>query len=218
MSGREVGGGGLERSDVIPLFCVHSFKLLDMKPTLKTSWNPERLDVRAFAQAGASLQADDPIARFERIQAEAHAEDTDLPALGSVVWQAHGEMRAGASGGAPAVWLHLQAEASVPLTCQRCLGPVDTPLKVDRWFRFVNDEATAAAEDDDCEEDLLALEPRPRLHDVLEDELLMELPLVPLHDTCPVPVVMQASDPMVGMDGGEPERKNPFAELARLKK
>ena len=188
-----------------------------MKPTPKTSWNPDRLDVRAFAQASASLQADDPMTRFERLQAEAHADD-GLPELGSVAWQAHGEMRAGVSGGAPAVWLHLQAEASVPLTCQRCLGPVDTLLKVDRWFRFVNDEATAAAEDDDCEEDLLALEPRPRLHEVLEDELLMELPLVPLHDTCPIPVIMQASDLKAGLSEVEPERKNPFAELARLKK
>lgn len=217
MSGRELGGGAMGRSGVIPLFCVHSFKLPDMKPTPKTSWNPDRLDVRAFAQAGADLQADDPMTRFERLVAEAHADEAQ-PALGSVTWQAHGEIRAGASGGAPAVWLHLQAKTTVPLTCQRCLGPVDTPLKVDRWFRFVNDEATAAAEDDDCEEDLLALEPRPRLHDVLEDELLMELPLVPLHETCPVPVVMQASDPMVGMDDGEPERKNPFAGLAKLKK
>jgi uncharacterized protein len=217
MSGREVGEGALGRSGVIRLFCVHSFKLPDMKPTIKTSWNPERLDVRAFAQAAADLQAVDPMTRFERLMAEAHADD-GLPALGSVTWQARGEMRAGASGGTPAVWLHLQADASIPLTCQRCLGPVDTPLKVDRWFRFVNDEATAAAEDDDCEEDLLALEPRPRIHEVLEDELLMELPLVPLHDTCPVPVVMQASDPMVGLEPDEPQRKNPFAELAKLKK
>lgn len=217
MSGREVGEGALGRSGVIPLFCVHSFKLPDMKPTPKTSWNPERLDVRAFAQAGGDLQADDPLSRFERLVAEAHTEGGQ-PALGSVTWQAKGEMRAGASGGAPAVWLHLRADASIPLTCQRCLGPVDTPLSVDRWFRFVNDEATAAAEDDDCEEDLLALEPRPRIHDVLEDELLMELPLVPLHETCPVPVVMQASDPGAGLEDGEPVHRNPFAELSKLKK
>lgn len=217
MSGRELGAGVLGRSDVMPLFCVHSFKLFVMKPTPKTSWNPDRLDVRAFAQAGADLKAEDPVARFERLQAEAHSDD-DQPDLGSVTWQARGEMRAGASGGAPAIWLHLQAKATVPLTCQRCLGPVDTPLTVNRWFRFVSDEATAAAEDDDCEEDLLALEPRPRLHDVLEDELLMELPLVPLHESCPVQVVMQVSDPMVGLEKGEQERKNPFAELAKLKK
>jgi uncharacterized protein len=202
---------------IIPLFSLHSRKLTDMKPTLKTAWSADRLDVSAFAKAGASLHADDPMARFERLQAEAHVGD-GAAALGAVSWRAQGEMRPGASGGAPAVWLHLQASAVVPLTCQRCLGPVEMPLSVDRWFRFVADETAAAAEDDDCEEDLLALEPRPRLYEVLEDELLMELPLVPLHETCPVSVVMHASDLGAGTDEGEPERKNPFAELARLKK
>lgn len=196
---------------------MHSLKLADMKPTTKAAWSPDRLDVRAFAQADASLQANDPIAHFDRLQAEAYQEE-GAPALGLVRWQARGEMRPGASGGTPAIWLHLVANAVVPLTCQRCLGPVQTPLSVDRWFRFVADEAAAAAEDDDCEEDLLALEPRPRLYEVLEDELLMELPLVPLHDVCPVQVVMHTSDPMVGEAAGEHERKNPFAGLASLKK
>ena len=43
-----------------------------MKPTPKPSWNPERLDVRAFAQAGTTLQSVDPLTRFERLVAEAH--------------------------------------------------------------------------------------------------------------------------------------------------
>ncbi|WP_137920244.1 YceD family protein [Hydrogenophaga sp. 2FB] len=187
---------------------------LPSKTNPKTAWNPDRLDVRAFALAGARLEAEVPLPAFERLYAEAAPAD-GAPA--SVHWQAQGEMRPAASGGAPAVWLHLEADTHVPLTCQRCLGVVDTGLTVDRWFRFVADEAAAAAEDDDCEEDLLALEPRPRLHDVLEDELLMELPLVPMHEVCPVQVPMQATDPEV--DAGDTEvRKNPFAALARLKK
>lgn len=200
----------------MPVFSPHSFTLLRMKNTPKTVWNPERLDMRAFAQATASLEATEPLSTFERLFAEAVLEGVASPA--AVRWQAQGEMRPGATGGAPSAWLHLQAETAVPLTCQRCLGPVETPLVVDRWFRFVADEATAAAEDDDCEEDLLALEPRPSLHDVLEDELLMELPLVPMHDVCPVPVTMQAGELAAGPDEAEPARKNPFAELSRLKK
>ncbi len=187
-----------------------------MNPNPKMAWNADRLDIRAFAQAGASLQTDEPLSRFERLLAEAHLEDN--PPTVVVRWQAHGEMRPSAQGTAPSVWLHLQAQTHIPLTCQRCLGPADTHLTVDRWFRFVADEATAEAEDDDCEEDLLALEPRPNLHELLEDELLMELPLVPMHEQCPVPVVMQAADPGMASDTDEPERIHPFAELARLKK
>jgi uncharacterized protein len=188
-----------------------------MKANPKTAWNADRLDMRAFAQADGELKADEPLARFERLAAEAVAHD-GLPTDLRVQWTARGEMRPAATGGAPAPWLHLEAHTSMPVTCQRCLGPVQTPLVVDRWFRFVADEATAAALDDDCEEDLLALEPRPSLHDLLEDELLMALPLVPMHDTCPVPVVMQAADPGAESVDEAPKRPNPFAELARLKK
>ncbi len=189
-----------------------------MNPNPKMTWNAERLDVRAFALAGAQLQADKPLTHFERLLEEACLDTDNPPAVRQVHWQARGEMRPSAQGGAPAVWLHLQAHASVPLTCQRCLGPSDTSLTVDRWFRFVADEAAAEAEDDGCEEDVLAWEPRPNLHELLEDELLMELPLVPMHGVCPVSVVMQAADPGADAMGDEPQRPHPFAELARLKK
>lgn len=189
-----------------------------MNANPKMAWNAERLDMRAFALANAHLQADEPLTRFARLRQEVHLDnDAELAAL-QVHWQAHGEMRPSAQGGAPAVWLHLQAHATVPLTCQRCLGPADTTLVVDRWFRFVADEAAAEAEDDDCEEDLLALEPRPNVRELLEDEWLMELPLVPMHDECPVPVVMNVADLGAGDEGHEQERRHPFAELARLKK
>ncbi|QHE85099.1 YceD family protein [Hydrogenophaga sp. BPS33] len=185
-----------------------------MKTNPKAAWNPDRLDVRAFAQAGAQLEAEEALAAFKRLHAETALDDG---ASGNVQWRAQGEMRPGATEGALAVWLHLEAQTRVPLTCQRCLGVVETPLTVDRWFRFVADEAAAEAEDDDCEEDLLALEPRPNLRDVLEDELLMELPLVPMHEVCPVSVRMQAADPQVDTGDGDAP-KNPFAALAQLKK
>lgn len=188
-----------------------------MKANPNMAWNPERLDMRAFAMAGGSLQTDDPLARFERLADEAVANDGLAPDM-RVHWQARAEMRPAATGGAPAPWLHLQAQTTLPVTCQRCLGPVPTSLVVDRWFRFVADEATAAALDDDCEEDLLALEPRPSLYELLEDELLMALPLVPMHEECPVPVVMQAGDVKGGGAEDAPARPNPFADLARLKK
>jgi uncharacterized protein len=190
---------------------------LPSKPNPNTAWNPARLDVRAFAQAGAGVNADDPMGLFGRLKDELHPEcgAADLP---GVRWQAHGALRAASEGGEPAVWLHLLAETVAPLTCQRCLGAVETPLQVDRWFRFVADETTAAAEDNDCEEDLLPLEPRPSLYELLEDELLMGLPLVPMHDVCPVPVSMQSGDVAAADGPAEEQRPHPFAALSRLKK
>lgn len=189
---------------------------LPSKDTPKMAWNPRRLDVRAFAQATACLQDEEPLSAFPRVHAEAAIDDGAM--LAPVRWQAQGEMRAAATGGAPDVWLHLQADIQVPLTCQRCLAPVEMPLTVDRWFRFVADEEAAEAQDDDCEEDLLALEPRPDLHEVLEDELLMEMPLVPMHDTCPGPVSVRPAGSVELPEELETPRRNPFAELAKLKK
>ena len=187
-----------------------------MKAAPKTPWNPDRLDMRAFAQAGARMAIDEPLAAFERLLAE--VPPGAEPEGWTVSWGAQGELRPGARGAEPTVWLHLRAHTRLPLACQRCLAPVSVAMEVDRWFRFVADEATAAAEDEDSEEDVLALEPRPNLRELIEDELLMELPLVPMHDTCPQPVVMAAGAIDDASDADAPPRKNPFAELARLKK
>ncbi len=182
------------------------------KPT-RTVWNPSRLDAAAFAQADAVIEGQTALAELARLAEDLHLPD-DAPIQGHVAWTLRGELREPRVGQQPDVWLHLQAKAVVPLTCQRCLGPVDTPIEVDRWFRFVADEAAAEAQDDDCEEDLLALEPRPDMLAVLEDELLMSLPLVPMHETCPesVPLIDVAPD-----TEAQPERPHPFAQLARLR-
>ena len=174
------------------------------------TWNPRRLDVRAFAQAGESLQGQVPLAQLDRLVQECVA--SEVADVG-VHWQAHAEERSEA-GGAKSIWARLVASATLPLTCQRCLGPVQVPLEVDRWYRFVEDEETAQAQDDDCEEDVLALEPRPDWLALVEDELIMALPLVPMHETCPS-LLNVSLLPAEQEEGAPAERPNPFAVLAR---
>jgi len=188
-----------------------------MKVTTPPAWNPARLDARRFAEADGHLQGKFPVTDFDRLAADLHPQAL-ADALSPVAWQAHGELRLAADGATPAVWLHLQAQTAVALTCQRCLGPVETPLVVDRWYRFVATEAQAEAEDDAAEEDLLALEPRPNLLAVLEDELLMALPLVPMHELCPQPLPSSAGALPGDAEGAETPRENPFQALAKLKK
>ena len=143
-----------------------------------------------------------------------HAAESDSSLKDVVRWQATGERRSAVDGSVrPA--LHLCVHAALPLTCQRCLGEVLTPVEVDRHFIFVPDESTAAALDDESEDDVLALEPSFDLHALIEDELLMALPLVPRHDRCPQPVMLSVQDP--GFDAPTPDKPNPFAALAQLK-
>lgn len=173
-------------------------------------FSPDRLDVRAFAQAQAHLEGQDPLSHFKRLALEAQGPHDDV----HVRWAAQGELRA-ESGAAKQVWLHLQAELDLPMICQRCLTPASIPLDVDRSFRFVADEATAEALDDESEEDLLALSKDFCLHDLIEDELLMELPVVPMHDVCPEAVPLASSDE--DFNQATSEKPNPFAALASLR-
>lgn len=173
-------------------------------------FSPDRLDVRAFAQAQAHLEGQDPLSQYKRLALEAQGPHDGV----YVRWAAQGELRAEA-GAAQQVWLHLQAELDLPMVCQRCLLPAAIPLDVDRSFRFVADEATAEALDDESEEDLLALSKDFSLRELLEDELLMALPVVPMHDVCPEAVPLASSDE--DFNQATSEKPNPFAALASLR-
>lgn len=171
---------------------------------------PGQLDVGAFAQDGGVLRGEGPVRRHSRLLAETHGSDGEQ----MVTWQAHGELRATA-GGPDQVWLHLEANATLPMVCQRCLTTVDVPVHVDRAFRFVPDEKAVAEQDDEAEEDLLVLSPSFDLLELVEDELLMELPVVPKHEVCPVDVKLAAVDP--DFEAAADANVNPFAVLQKLR-
>lgn len=178
------------------------------------SWNPLRLDVQAFARAAASIEGEWPAAELPRL-AEVAAPESPAARWAVVRWQLSGEERP-VRGGEPEVWLHLRVEAEASPTCQRCLKPVRLPLRVDGPFRFVRDEATAAELDAESEEDVLVISRSFDVRDWVEDELLLALPIVPLHEpACPEPLPL-------ALDEGEPEpeaaeRPHPFAVLQSLK-
>jgi len=131
-----------------------------------------------------------------------------------VTWQAQGEQRTAVDGGLrPA--LQLRVEADLPLTCQRCMGEVRTPVTVDRHFVFVPDEDTAAALDDASEDDVLVLAADFDLHALIEDELLLALPLVPRHEQCPEAVQLSVQD--ADFEAAQEQQAHPFAALAKLK-
>jgi len=174
-------------------------------------FDPFRLDVAAFAKAGGRLTDRWPLVQFDRLTESAVAEAGAIEA-GEVAWSARGESRA-LRGGEAQVWLHLTAATSVPLECQRCLKPVDSALQIERSFLFVHGEDAAAQLDADTDDDVLALTRALDLRELIEDELLLALPIVPRHGVCPEPLVASADA------AGEVEEKpNPFAALAALKR
>lgn len=177
---------------------------------MSKDFTARRLDVRRFAEEGGALSGHEPVRKHERLMAETQGRG----GASSVAWSASGEMR-NPRHVHPEIWLHLRADAVLPLTCQRCLGPVDVPLAVDRAFRFVADEEMAAAQDEVAEEDVLALSRSFDLVELVEDELLMEMPLAPMHEVCPEPVKLSVQDE--GFQEAPAQRESAFGILTRLK-
>lgn len=178
-------------------------------------FHPKSLDVANFASRTGSLQGEWPLGELKRLAESLYVPGDGL--TGVVRWQAHGRLAA-AAGGVKQTWLDLEADATVPLQCQRCLMPLIQPLQVRRSVRFVAGETQAAEEDEVCEEDVHALTSKLNLFDLIEDELILELPLVPRHTDCRVPLDVGVES---GLADGRREvsagdTQQPFAGLAAL--
>jgi uncharacterized protein len=178
---------------------------------MKNDFDIRHLHVTAFARAGEAYAGEERLTQFDRLLEESQG----LGAENRVQYNVRGEMRADGAG-ADAAWLHLSAQVALPLTCQRCLGPVDFPLAVERAFRFVATEEIAQAQDDDSEEDLLVLSQDFNVLELIEDELLMALPAVPKHEVCPESVTFEVAD--ANFEESAAQKPNPFAVLGQLKK
>lgn len=189
-------------------------------PRSPRAFDPRALDVAAFCRAGGELEGELTLAALPRLASSLLAE-ADGPPAGPVAWRARGVLRP-VTIGAPQFWIDIAGRAEVRLQCQRCLQPMSLVLEVDRPIRFVDGEDEAARLDEEGEEDVLALTHRLDLRALLEDELILSLPLVPRHDSCPQPLPVPLGDPgaAAGPSPAAPEgdRPHPFAALARLRK
>ena len=172
--------------------------------------DPRHLDVVSFARDAIGLKDESNLADWPRLAEEQFGSPLSA---GPLVWQLSGRM-VPQPGGSDEIWLDLKASVRLPMQCQRCLTPVLETVEAERSFRFVADEATAAALDDEAEDDILAISRDFDALALIEDELILSLPLVPLHEVCPEIVPMSAVDP--GFEVAA-ERPNPFGVLAGLK-
>jgi len=151
-------------------------------------------------------------------------------------WQAEGSMQPELQDDgteAPQPYLRLAVHGSAWIECQRCLSPYSQHLDVDATYRIVltEEEADEFPLDND-EVEVIVGSRQFDLIDLIEDELLLSLPLVPKHDVCPQ--VHESLNTGVysaegeldegGLNGeadsqqdGGSGRPNPFAALGKLK-
>lgn len=185
------------------------------------------VDLFEFARTGRVAEGDVQLAALPRMVTEVPAEVSASGRARSVFhWRAEGaEEPVLRADGKPAVvqFLTLKVEGPMWLECQRCLTPFEAPLDSETTFEIVPDEA--AAEDRPLDEDELEALVGSRHFDLLElieEELLLALPIVPKHEVCPTVHDSLAT----GSDGlAEPapapedeDKPSPFAALAALKR
>ncbi|MBN8726802.1 MAG: DUF177 domain-containing protein [Xanthomonadales bacterium] len=109
-------------------------------------------------------------------------------------------------------YLDLVVEAGLPLVCQRTLERFVLPVEVRERLGAITSEAAEAGLPEGYEP-LLAPDGTVSIGEVIEDELILALPVVPVKPGAP----LEWTDPS-DEGAAEEARENPFAALGALKK
>ena len=108
-------------------------------------------------------------------------------------------------------WLRIAGIGSVVLKCQRCLEAVEFPLRISSrlQLRAGDTEEINWSDDelDNDEFDIISASQPWLVRDLVEDEVILSLPVSPMHEGCVFPSF-----------GASDQKPSPFAALAKLKK
>ena len=172
-------------------------------PLMSDQRLPLHIDPVRLAKTGAHLHGHMALTSMARL----------APALQSAAGEAEIDMVFSVDReGRAALSLHLTA--TVTLICQRCLEPMAYPIDTLRQLGVVGSETGAERLPEQYEPLLFAGEPM-FLRDLIEDELILSLPLVPRHsDQRCAPTASESEE---GTGDTDRSRANPFAILAELK-
>lgn len=136
---------------------------------------------------------------------------SNLPGLRDVLFADAGEIEfwlKGGRAGRSKLTLHMRIHAELELVCQRCLGKLDYPLDVDRRFELVADESALPESDmEDDEVDYLVIDPKQDVTALVQEEILLALPMVSRHE----------EDCTASGGAAADAKPNPFQVLEKLK-
>lgn len=158
------------------------------------------IDCFAFAREGGALEGTLPVSELERVH------DQLAVVSGEVRYSVQGNLVKSVVGVGESQ-LRLQIRGGLQLACQRCLGAIDFDLDLEFLFLLVPEDAELTQEElEDDDFDILPVTGVLDLVDLIEDEILLALPVAPMHEHCEMP-----GDDEAG------ERITPFAVLSGLK-
>src|SRR5690606_7129887 len=110
----------------------------------------------------------------------------------------------GARNAAEQLCLRVDVVGRLELECQRCLEPLDYAVEVHSELELAVDPGFIETADDDVDR-VLATHSMDVVS-LVEDELILDLPMVPMHAHCAAPIEAKA------------DKLSPFAVVASLKK
>jgi DUF177 domain-containing protein len=142
-----------------------------------------------------------------------------LPRLAAAVADSGGlataELQVDSAGGRVRVqgWV----QANLVLSCQRCFGKLDFPVKADINLVWVRSDAEAQNLPEGYEP-LLSASGKVKFADLIEDELLLALPMAALHTPPQACKADARIRPLQASAAGKPGRSGAFAALKTLKR
>jgi len=115
-------------------------------------------------------------------------------------------------GGVPGVTGTVQT--ALPLICQRCMEEMEFPVSLNLKLALVKSRQAAQQLSESYDPLLVAPDEEISVESIVEDELILALPQVAMHEIkdCPKGEAFLNTE-----DGTAPQRENPFAMLAQLK-
>ena len=166
----------------------------------------EYIDPLALAAKGRSLAGRIPLAKMERLAQSLL--NTDGEAEVSLRFERD-------PVGLPQVVGSVKTVLT--LQCQRCMQAMQLPVVLDVCLGIVRNRLQAERLPE-SHDPLMVSEEEITAKDIVEDELILALPIVAMHELkdCPAAEHISAEDE-TGQEQPVPERKNPFAVLAELK-
>ena len=139
------------------------------------------IDSLSFAREARILEGELPVAGFERIQ------DGLTENVGVIRYRIEGGL-----GERNRPQLHLQLDGVLSLCCQRCLEGIEYPLQVSNVLEFVGNEDELTQEEiEDDSRDFLPAQSEVDVVALIEDEIILDLPSAPRHESCVLPASAQ---------------------------
>ena len=167
---------------------------------------PEYLDLIQKANIGCEIEGVWPVKKLDRL-VDLLATDTGTVAATLSIGR-EGKLRI----------LQGKVTATLEVTCQRCMQTMELPLESDIRLALVTDEAQAERLPADIEP-LLVDADKVHLPGIVEDELLLLMPLVAMHDYDCSDYLQQQKHRLAAEEDqmkAEKDKQNPFSVLKDL--